>query len=144
MATTEASKALQVILDPETGQLIEVNLDNAAQPDSADLRKAHKLHEIEGPFAILGVKIEQGKTFEKEYATFLYAQRPKVEMGVTASAEIVATLRRVMARGLATPNAPLLTKAVLDTKTSAGYFVHKLEQLTTAEEAQLRTALKRK
>ena len=136
------TKAVQVVLDEETGELIEVNLDNAQQPEAADLRKAKKLHEIEGPFAILGVRIEPGKTFDKEYATFLYCQSPKIEMGVTASAEIVETLRKVLARGLATPNAPLLSKAVLDTKTSSGYYVHKLEQLTPAEEQALRAAIK--
>src|SRR5690348_5614579 len=131
----------QIILDESTGELIEVNLENAGQADAADLRKAKKLHEISGPFAVLGVKIQPGKTFDKEYAEFLFAQGPKIEMGVTASAEIIATFRRVQARGLATPAAPLLTKAVLDTKTSQGYYVHKLEQLTAEEEKALRSAL---
>lgn len=136
-----SNQTLQVI-ESETGELIEVNLDGAGQASNAELRKAVKMHEIKGPFAVLGVKVLPGKTFDKEYAEFLFAQKAgTAELGITASAEIIATLKRVQARGLATPNAPLLCKAVLDTKTSQGYFVHKLEQLTPAEEKELRQAL---
>lgn len=143
--TTKAEEktALQVIVDPETGELMEVNLDAAAQPESADIRQAFKLHEIDGPVAILGVKIQPGVTFDKEYAEFLFLREPgKIEMGVTASAEMVATFRRLNARGMATPAAPVLCKFKTDTKTSSGYFVHKMEKLTELEEAALRGALR--
>ncbi len=153
MAKTE-EMTTQIITDPETGELIEVNLDGAEQPSQTDVRSARKLHEIEGPFAILGVKFDLGKTFgtkddatgavtfDKEYAEFLFMQRfGPPEIGVTASGEVVASLKRVLARGLATPMKPLLTKTS-QALTSAGFKVHKLERLTAAEEASLRAALK--
>lgn len=142
MAATKDETAVQVIVDPETGELIEVNLEGAEAASAADVREAKKLHQIEGPFAVLGVKILDGKTFNDEYAELLIAQKKNsVELVVTASAEVIGSLKRAMARGLATPAKPLLTKAT-SVKTSKGFNAHKLQTLTPEEDAGLRAALR--
>lgn len=137
-------KSGMVVMDPETGELMEVSLDEAAGPSDADLRSAVKLEDIDGPVAIFGVKILDGKTFDKQYAEFIFARNRTVgpEIGVTASANMVETFRNIMQRGLASNVKPLLCKFKTDTKTSSGYYVHKMEKLSSDEEASLRAALK--
>lgn len=137
-----AEQALQVI-ENETGELIEVNIEGAEQATSAELREATPLKDIKGPVAIIGINYGVGKNFDGEYAEVLAIQSRKggVIYATTASQEMIATFRRCQLRGLGQPNKPLMCK--FDTaKTSSGFTVHKVVSLTPAEVASLTKGLK--
>jgi hypothetical protein len=131
MATTETTA--MTFINPETGEMVEINLDNADMPTQADVREAVSLMDIPGVFAIVDAQFAKGVTFEDEYALVMcLTSDRKMVMAKSASGEIVGALRRMKAHGLATPASPAIVKVGI-AKTSGGTTVHKLQMPTPAE-----------
>src|SRR5690348_9842087 len=110
MATTSESKALTYI-NPDTGELVEIDLTHASAPSQADVREAVSIMDIKGVFAIVGAQIAKGVTFEDEYALVMVLDADKkLVMAKTASSEIIASIRRMQAHGIANASSPAIVK----------------------------------
>jgi D-arabinose 1-dehydrogenase-like Zn-dependent alcohol dehydrogenase len=122
-------------VDPETGEILKVDLSHASVPRQADLREAMPLLDQKGVFAIVGAKFAHGVTFDDEYALVLIVNsEKKLIMTKTASSEVIASIRRMLANGLCTPASPAIVK-VGSAKTSSGFTVNKL-QLPSPDEVK--------
>ena len=140
-ATAENTNASMELIAPDTGEILNVNLDAASVPESTDTREAINLGEIKGAFMIFGVRFSDGKNFEGEYAEVAFARERRMELGITSSKEVIGTLRRMVNRGLCSQEKPAIVKTA-KARTSSGYTVHKLQIPEPAEVATLQAALK--
>lgn len=144
---TETGKTLQV-MENETGELVEIPLDNWEGPTDQELVTLTKFSEI-GPEPILVVKIgwSEGKRagIEGKPCALIAYMQPSTDKGLhgaySFSESVVASLRNLEARGKCTPQKPLPCKVGRSGPTSAGYFVDKIVALDAREEAELKKQL---
>lgn len=141
MANSEG-KGLTLVA-PDTGEVLTFNPANAHAPEPADTREAVDLDAITGAFMVGGIQYGVGKSFEGEYAVLLVVDASKTaKVGKTASAEVIACLRRMEVRyGACTPSNPFGPFEFDKAKTSNGYNVHKLRMPAEADAQKLLAAL---
>ena len=142
MPSQAESKELTLVA-PDTGEVLTFNPAKAHAPEPADTREAVDLGAIVGAFMVAGVQYGVGKSFEGEYAVLLLVDANKVAKVVkTASAEVIATLRRMEVRyGQCSPQNPFGPMAFDKAKTSNGFTVHKLRMPAEADAKALLAAL---
>lgn len=144
------STAVQVI-EPDSGELVEINLDNWHAPTDVELGRLRKLGELRDvPIAIVGISWTAGKRQgieDKECALIAYLDgekvggRPSLKGAYSFSESVIKGLRNFEAAGKGTPNTPVPCKVGRAGPTSNGFYVDKLETLAPDEDKALQASL---
>ena len=140
------TKAVQVI-ESESGELVEVNLENWSAPTDVELGRLRKLSDLRDlPIAIVGIDWTVGKRQgieDKDCALIAYLDGEKtgantmLKGAYSFSESVIKSLRNFEAAGKGTMKMPIPCKVGKAGPTSNGFYVDKLEALDPAEDKAL-------